>query len=367
MAEDRERDRFAADELAVVLSHYDLGVIESITEFSRGSRRSPKVGIVSSRGKFLLKRRAPGRDTRLRIDFAHQLQSFLAGRGFPLPKLVSPVTNDEAVVTRGDFVYELFEYVGGQAFRSGLRETGHAGETLALFHELVRQFTPPADCPHGDYHDAVGVRGGLNVIPAALNNAGGMPAPTLAAAVPDDPATRTPPGRERGCTECTQFLFDAYDQASEAVDQLGLASWPEQVIHSDWHPGNMLFRDEQVVAVIDYDSARISRRIIDVANGALQFSMISGGHPDAWPDELDELRFDAFLTGYEQRHSLTEAELAALPNLMIEALIAETVMPIAATGSFGRWQGLGFIQMVGRKVAWLQNHAGRLIQMHRDS
>ncbi len=43
----REHARFDAAELAVVLSHYDLGVIESVTDFSRGSRRSPKVGIVS--------------------------------------------------------------------------------------------------------------------------------------------------------------------------------------------------------------------------------------------------------------------------------------------------------------------------------
>ncbi len=57
----RDRATFDAAELAVVLSYYDLGVIESITEFARGSRRSPKVGIVGERGKFLLKRRAAER------------------------------------------------------------------------------------------------------------------------------------------------------------------------------------------------------------------------------------------------------------------------------------------------------------------
>ena len=38
-----ERERFSPDELAVVLSHYDLGVIYSAKEFARGSRKSPKL------------------------------------------------------------------------------------------------------------------------------------------------------------------------------------------------------------------------------------------------------------------------------------------------------------------------------------
>ena len=53
--EEQTRETFSAGELAVVLSHYDLGVIEAITGYPRGSRRSPKAGIVAQRGKFLLK------------------------------------------------------------------------------------------------------------------------------------------------------------------------------------------------------------------------------------------------------------------------------------------------------------------------
>jgi hypothetical protein len=46
-----------------------------------------------------------------------------------------------------------------------------------------------------------------------------------------------------------------------------------------------------------------------------------------------------------------------MTHLMIEALIAELVLPIAATGSFGRYQGFGFMKMVRRKVNWLWNNA----------
>jgi homoserine kinase type II len=126
----------------------------------------------------------------------------------------------------------------------------------------------------------------------------------------------------------------------------------------------MLFRDNHVVAVIDYDSARLLPRIIDIANGALQFSIL-GGDEDVskWPEYPDESRFKRFLRGYDEVMLLSQAEIATIPHLMIEALIAEAVFPIAATGQFGRMDGVAFLQMVGRKVKWLQKNAKMLIEL----
>ena len=156
-------------------------------------------------------------------------------------------------------------------------------------------------------------------------------------------------------------LLQAYSQAAEDVESHGMETWPKQIVHADWHPGNMLFRDNRVVAVIDYDAARIQQRVIDVANGALQFSIIGGGDdPKQWPDYIDESRFKRFLRGYDDVNVLSRAELRTIPYLMIEALIAESVIPIAATGSFARMEGIGFLLMVERKVKWLQAHAEQL-------
>src|SRR5690606_8873090 len=59
--QEQDYDVFGRDELVMVLSHYDLGVVTQIEEFRRGSRRAPKLVIRTDRGQFLLKRRAPGR------------------------------------------------------------------------------------------------------------------------------------------------------------------------------------------------------------------------------------------------------------------------------------------------------------------
>ena len=69
-------------------------------------------------------------------------------------------------------------------------------------------------------------------------------------------ARRGRAAQRRRRSTCSTGCSTTYRQAADAVDELGLESWPKQIVHADWHPGNMLFRDNHVVAVIDYDSAR---------------------------------------------------------------------------------------------------------------
>jgi hypothetical protein len=60
---------------------------------------------------------------------------------------------------------------------------------------------------------------------------------------------------------------------------------------------------------------------------------------------------------------LSQAEIRTIPFLMIEALIAEAVFPVAATGSFGKVEGMPFLQMVQRKIHWLQKSYDRLVEL----
>lgn len=328
----------------MVLSHYDLGVIESLTAFARGSRRSPKVGIVSERGKFLLKRRAANQAHPDRVRFTHFVQARLRDAGFPIAKLVRERGSHQTIVRTGDHVYELFEFVPGQTYGRTVNETRDAGITLGRFHAATTDLNVPTSLPRprGDYHDTPIVRTGLCAIGSTLKS--------------HDSFT----GDDAEMATLVQFLLEAYDDDAEAVNAIDLGQWPECIVHSDWHPGNLLFWEGAVAAVIDYDSVRFSRRIIDVANGALQFSITAGGDPASWPEHLDEERLAAFLAGYETISALSTGERSCIPHLMNEALITECVSPIAATGSVGRWSGYRVLKMVRRKIAWLSDNRDRL-------
>jgi homoserine kinase type II len=341
-----DRERFSLEELVIVMSHYDIGAITAVKEFPRGSRRAPKLLISSEKGEYLLKRRARGKDDPFKVAFSHALQLYLASRQFPLPHLIGTRKENNSMLQHNNSVYELFEYIRGNSYDNSLEATFDAGKTLALYHKLLRQYTPEFEPPVGSYHRSRAIRNSLEQLPNTLED------PERAAPVPED---------QRDAT--TRFLRQAYYQAADKVEADGLNQWPAQIVHCDWHPGNMLFRHRKVVAVIDYDAARLQQRVIDVANGALQFSILASGEdPAQWPDYLDETRFKRFIRGYDEVDPVSVAELKVIPWLMVEAMVAESVLPIAATGSFGRLEGYGFLQMIERKVRWVQANAENLIR-----
>ena len=347
------RQTFAADELAIVLSHFELGVIERIREFPRGSRRAPKLLIKAERGPFLLKRRAQGKDDPDKVAFCHGIQLHLAARQFPLPHLIGTRNDNNSMLRIGEFTYELFEYIQGTPYDQSLEATQDAGKALALMHKLLLDYKSDHKPTSSSYHNAKSVYSACRAIPTTL--AKKNPTQTNEQAIEND--------------KLIKALQTYYDDAVHRVESAGMLDWPKQIVHSDWHPGNMLFRGQRVVAVIDYDTARVHQRVIDVANGALQFSILGGGEdPLTWPEGIDLARFKRFLIGYDTVPDtvMTRAELRIVPWLMIQALIAESVIPIARTGKFARMEGGVFLEMVRRKCAWLVEQSGQLVEMLDD-
>jgi homoserine kinase type II len=334
------RARFEAGELAMVCSHFDVGVIESIKEFRRGSGRAPKVVLKTDQGRFLLKRRGAGPDAQSRVRFTHAIQTFLSKRQFPLPKLVRTRSERKSMLVREGFIYELFEFVDGENYDLSLDATADAGRALSLFHRLLtgfhlHEYVPPS----GSFHAAPGLSKHLELAGSKVAGAS---------------------------AEVIGRISAAYAEASANVDGQGFGAWPSQIVHGDWHPGNMLFRRSRVVAVIDYDTARLCPRAVDIANGCLQFSItMRGPDPSKWPVGLDEGRFKRFCRGYETVPGsvISVAELEAVPWLMIEALVVEAVVPIAATGSFAGLSGSAFLGMVDENIQWIRSHARRLATM----
>ena len=341
-----DRGKFGTEELAMVLSHYDLGVINTIKEYARGSRKAPKLLLRAEKGDYLLKRRARGKDDPFKVAFCHAIQLYLAEKQFPLPHLIGTKRENNSMLQLDNSIYELFEYIRGTSYDSSPEATQDSGRILALYHKLLRDYTPEYEPPVGSYHNSRHIGSSIDQIPVTFSR-------ESVASSPAKPVTAT-----------LEVLRAAYVQAAEKVNTLGLPDWPLQIVHCDWHPGNMLFRHQKVVAVIDYDSARLQQRVIDLANGVLQFSIIGGGDdPGTWPDHVDETRFIRFMHGYDSVDIISVAELQTIPWLMIEAMVAESAFHIAATGSFGRIEGVGFLKMIERKVKWVQEHTDRLLNL----
>jgi Ser/Thr protein kinase RdoA (MazF antagonist) len=337
------RDSFDPPELVAVLSHYNIGVIRSAKEFTLGSRRAPKLLLDTPNGHFLLKRRAPGRDDPPRVAFAHALVTHLRAHGLPVPGLVKRCDEDETILELSGRLYEVWEFVPGQRYKGDLDQTHDAGRTLARYHRAVADFESDWTPPVRSYHDAPNVRAGLNAIPSVTSGHDSVV------------------GQEAELLSVTQRLYEQYDDAVERTAASAIRKWPATTCHGDWHPGNLLYADGRVCAVLDFDTVRHAPALIDVAYGMLQFSILRDtSAPREWPEFFDESRMRRFFMGYAESARIPPAQRQVIPDLMVEALIAEVALPIAATGSFGHLPGFGVLKMVARKVGWLLENGDHL-------
>jgi Ser/Thr protein kinase RdoA (MazF antagonist) len=339
----QQRAKVTSEELAMVLSHYDLGIVTGVRGFPRGAHAAAKAVVTTDRGRFLLKRRSKDKSHPDKVQFAHELQRFLASRNFPLAHLIETREGGQTMLRIGDAVYEVFEFIDGRPYDGGLIATYEAGRALGLYHKLAREYHTTYDPPRGHYHNSKTVTDAFAPLAENLSK------------------KTSPYGTAAEVPRLLADLREAYEAAAMAADKAGVLGWETQIVHADWHPGNLLFQDQHVVAVLDYDVARIRQRVMDVANGCLQFSLVTGDRDlRTWPDRTDHLRARRFLRGYDEVDVLSEGELRVTPFLMQEVLIAQAIPPILQTGTFAGLDAFAFLRVMLKKVRWLQQNSSLL-------
>ena len=333
--------RFSTEELARVLSHYEIGKVKAFKPMSVGSRISAKMVVISEKGEYLLKRRGRGKADFGRVAFSHSVQHFLLSSGFPVTTIIRPTAENTTILQIDNHIYEMFKFVKGIRYDGSESETIEAGYQLGRFHFILSDFVSKWKAFRSSFHNNRNVRTHL----ADIGSKGVYV-------------------RDMQMHETALKLTDYYDICSERVKDGGFSDWPEQVIHGDWHPGNLLYFEGKIVAVLDFDSVKLAPAVTDMANGMLQFSIIADkGGPSGWPDHFEAGRMSNFLNGYSRMLSPPGQILNSLVDLMVQTMIAETVLPIAATGFFGAFKGRDFLSMIQRKSQWLLDNREELTDL----
>jgi len=349
------------DELDFIAKSYGLNRPIEIIPVLRGSPLTQKSILRTKSGNYLLKRRTvPQSEAAVqRFQLIHDLQEHLANEHYPAVPLIPAVDPPHpTMIHRDHHIYELARFVRGEPFNRSCESSREAGRQLAHLHTL---FMSLPKTQYKQTEQIFSINGGQGSTTGRTYHA----QPDLAKQAhrfieQQAPQTDDPKSTRRR----TSLLVEQYKHAAEKVNQCGFQRWPKHIIHGDWHPGNLIFQNDKVTAVLDFETITFAPRIIDIANGALHFSIIAG-HDDPlhWPDRLDELRWYAFCSGYDEYRSdfmLSKSEIQAIPWLMIEALIYESLGPLASTGRFHTIPAHPFLLMLRRKVRWLTDNAGRL-------
>jgi Ser/Thr protein kinase RdoA (MazF antagonist) len=335
MSRQPERLQLGPSETREVLDHYDIGDITDAAHYDRGSRRSPKSIIRALSGTYLLKRRAPGQDDMNRIRFQHAVQVHLEQHGCSVAGLLRTKGSGSTTVRRGSRIYELFHFIEGTRFDSSIEQVRSAGLAMSRMHEACMAWSGPSPSGVG-YHGSPDVERGFTLIRDRIESI------------------------EIYCRP----LQDIFSEAHARVDELGWADLPRTIVHGDWHPGNLLFRGDDVAALLDFDSTRSAPRVSEFANGSLQFAMRFGEPANvALPESPHLPAVIAMQNGYDAGtfEVLEDHERAMIPWLMIEALIVEGIVPLAMQGRFGHVPAPIFLQHMQRTSRWIRNNADEII------
>lgn len=101
---------------------------------------------------------------------------------------------------------------------------------------------------------------------------------------------------------------DAYDKLKWLENELLTlnlpTSIPKGICHCDFHYSNMLFRDDELVAVLDFDDANYT---------FLQFDLVGLVEYQAWPNDQDNLN-------YLKAHGVLQEYMKHRPLLLIEQI-----------------------------------------------
>ena len=121
-------------------------------------------------------------------------------------------------------------------------------------------------------------------------------------------------------------LDHPFDGVSERFAALDLAALPHQVIHNDFHPGNLLVDADDpgwVTGILDFGDALFAPRVQDLAV-ALAYLVPEEGDPGE--------TIGAFVAGYGTVTPLETAEQDALATLVAARLVQRIVLPTLIDG-----------------------------------
>jgi len=185
--------------------------------------------------------------------------------------------------------YSVFDFLEGEDRYTWIdpqlssAEVHSAASVLAKFHHAVANFSPPGQWVEPTI---------LDLLPSISEN--------LKSGLVKSKGTIFDTALE----EHLHFLLDHFSEMQSYCASVDWSQAPQMVIHCDYHPGNLKFRDQEVVGFFDFDWSKIDLRCFDVGLAIWYLSH--------WKGDLDGiLRLDEslqFLSNYQQT-------LAMLPNL----------------------------------------------------
>lgn len=276
---------------------YDLGRIVSASSIDAGPLSST-YRIDAEAGRYCLKLQPPEL-TAENLALEEDLLMFLAGDGsFPAPHLVRTRSGDPHLVIDRQ-TWSLYEFIEADPAFDWTEPTWNAnhchaaGQALAKFHKLTRPFIEQIRTINR-YRSFLAPL--TDVLPARFRASIARAAKLAQSGKDDGPALVC---RESG------MLTDTLNSTVAALNALeSRSAAPCVLIHGDYHPGNTLFRGEELCGILDFEYLRVERCAYDLGYALVHFctrwprQSSGAGAPPTLEQAFDLEKLGAFIDSY---------------------------------------------------------------------
>ena len=275
----------AVGDLRIITALWGLGEIRQSYKPATGVVNRTAV-VETIRGRFVIRRHR--RDDLSHVLQEHAIMAHARSGGVPAPRPVA-IPGGESVVRHSGALWSIFEHAHGAQIPRDQVAPSHAhsmGATLAKLHTVLQDF------PMGDEAGA-----------ALPTLSGTLETITKICTVIESKPFRTQLDhcalerlRSRG-----DWLKGRPEAALSRPDEL----WSErQAIHGDYQESNLFFSGANVVAVIDWDQAKLASPALEVLR-SMDLAL-----------KLNPRLADAFLRGYRCHRDMTRDDLEAAARSM---------------------------------------------------
>jgi Ser/Thr protein kinase RdoA (MazF antagonist) len=318
----------------VIEQHYSLGNVHLPQVLEQAhQRRHRKLIVVTDAGRFLVKtyKRDPYILDALR--FQHRLSAHLERHGLPVAA-IQPSKTGKRIVEIEDWALELQQFVEGASLQQVSKPKLIASaEALGRFHEVCRDFPRPERDARVWRFSEVPRQSFRQLYDRARNEKAGQPE------IDDH------------CNRIALFLRDA----GEALNYEARNQFETGLIHGDWHGGNLIFRGDEIVAIVDLEFAGDGCYLEDLAYAMSSLCIRTTEKPDRL-----STRTDLLLHFYRQHRSLSYFEEAALYYAVGVKHIATVSYQIEQReGAVAGLTAASWIERLAKQCGWLAARAQR--------
>jgi len=299
----------------IITEHYQIGKLVNHEQLLLGYESityAIETVLDNKRCKYCFRRYKPGR-READVRFEHSVINHLVARDFNLAARIINSRDGRSYVKQlegrddrvEDTFYAIFDFLPGEdkyiwdTPPTSLEVFNNVAAVLARFHNAVFDLNP-----EGQRHE-----------PQIIEFL-----PTIARNI-EKRAEAAGKTQFEICLLANLSLFtENINRTLEVIDDKKYKGLPHQVIHGDYHPGNLKYQNNRVSGLFDFDWTRIEARCLDVAMAVMHFCTLWRGKQDG---HLGLDKATTFLSSYQKTLKgskgagpLSDIELRYLPHLI---------------------------------------------------